>query len=401
MTMATILLTWELGGGLGHMMGLRPVADELSRRGHQVVAILRDLSAAHQVFADTNVRILQAPFKHERLRFIEPTCTFAQILHNIGYADAGELGTMSQAWRQIFEWLKPDLIMCDHSPTALLASRGIAMRRTLIGQGFAFPPDVTPLPNLRTWLRPDPMLLQAHETRVLISINAVLSRWGQPPLERITQLYHPVNDNFLLTYSELDVYPRPDEIRYWGALPVGGIGQLPDWPPGDGSRIFAYLKPFAALPHLLDALSRLPNPVLVYGDAISMQLRERFARSNVRFATGAVDMPRTAATCDLAILNATHATTVTMLLAGKPILQIPIYLEQALNALASVRLGAALSALPSNPQQVVGGLQTMLADGKYAAAARAFAARHADHDPVQHLEKLAQRAEELASRRDD
>jgi len=395
--MATILLTWELGGGLGHMMGLRPLAEQLVRRGHHVVAILRDLSITHQVFADLGVEILQAPFKHERMRHIEPTCTFAQVLYTVGFGEAGELATLAQAWRQMFEWLKPDLIVLDHSPTALLAARGLPARRALIGQGFAFPPDVARLPNLRTWLRPDPAPLQACEDRVLSNINNVLRSWGQAPLERVTQLYHPVDANFLLTFPELDVYPRPQGTRYWGALPPGGIGPPPEWPPGRGPRIFAYLKPFPALPQLLEAISGLPNPSLIFADGLSGQARERLSRPNVKFAAGAVDMPQTAAQCDLAILNGTHATTAAMLLAGKPVLQIPIFLEQALNAIASVKLGAAISALPTKPEQVVGGLQAMLADGKFAAAAQAFAARHAEHDAVGQLEQLIDRAVELAT----
>jgi hypothetical protein len=60
--MATILLAWELGGGLGHFMNLRPVADGLARRGHRVVAALRDLSSARRFLPNQDVTLLQAPF---------------------------------------------------------------------------------------------------------------------------------------------------------------------------------------------------------------------------------------------------------------------------------------------------------------------------------------------------
>jgi hypothetical protein len=74
--MATILLAWELGGGLGNFMNLGPLAEGLSRRGHRVVAVLRDLSAARQFLVDPAVDVLQAPFKRGRIRDIEPTCTW-------------------------------------------------------------------------------------------------------------------------------------------------------------------------------------------------------------------------------------------------------------------------------------------------------------------------------------
>jgi len=130
--MATILLTWELGGGLGHLMNLRPIAAELVRRGHRVFAALRDLSQAREMLGDSVV-FLQAPFKHQRMQEIHPCCTFAHILHNVGFCNVDELTTMTGAWRQLFEFVRPDLIVFDHSPTAPLAARGIPARKALIG----------------------------------------------------------------------------------------------------------------------------------------------------------------------------------------------------------------------------------------------------------------------------
>ena len=140
--MATILLAWELGAGLGHFMNLRPLAEGDVRRGHRVVAVLRDLSATRQFLTDPAVEILQAPFKHARIRDIEPTCTYAQILHNCGFGDAAELATMAEAWRKLYDFVRPDLIIFDHAPTALLASAGYPVRRALIGTGFFSPPDL-------------------------------------------------------------------------------------------------------------------------------------------------------------------------------------------------------------------------------------------------------------------
>jgi len=47
-----IVLTWELGGGLGHMMNLRPLAAELVARGHEVFIAAGDLSRAIDVLGD-------------------------------------------------------------------------------------------------------------------------------------------------------------------------------------------------------------------------------------------------------------------------------------------------------------------------------------------------------------
>src|SRR6266496_48209 len=46
------LLIWELGGGLGHMMNLRPLAAEMVARGHEVYLAAGDLTRAVDVFGE-------------------------------------------------------------------------------------------------------------------------------------------------------------------------------------------------------------------------------------------------------------------------------------------------------------------------------------------------------------
>ena len=114
-------------------IGARPGAlDEPSTRsprnwsaaGIGVLAALLHLSLAHEILGDVGVVFLQAPFKHQRMQEIHPCRTFAHILHNIGFSNVAELTTMTGAWRQLFEHVRPDLIVFDHSPTALLAASG-------------------------------------------------------------------------------------------------------------------------------------------------------------------------------------------------------------------------------------------------------------------------------------
>lgn len=394
--MATILLAWELGGGLGHLMNLRPIAGEMVRRGHRMVAALRDLSLAREILGESGVVFLQAPFKHGRMQGIDPICTFAQILHNIGFGKLDELTTMVGAWRELFNYVRPDLIIFEHSPTALLAASGNSARKAIVGNGFFSPPDVTPLPNLRTWFPAEPARLQADEAKVLANMNAALAGMPQPPLRRVAELFAAVDENFLLTFSELDCYVRPRGTEYWGAWSAN-MGEPPQWPPGIGRKVFGYLKPFPELHHLLRVLSRLPNPTLIYAPGIDPRLREQFRSAHLRYADAPVEMSQASRECDLAILNGTFATTTAMLLAGKPALHIPIFLEQATNALLVEKLGAGMCASPTNPAAIVAGLRTLLALDQYAQSARRFAARYASFDSHRQIDHIVTRIETLAN----
>lgn len=84
-----------------------------------------------------------------------------------------------------------------------------------------------------------------------------------------------------------------------------------------------------------------------------------------------------------------------MLLAGRPLLQLPLYLEQTLNAAATVRLGAALAARPTRPEEAAVKLMAMLSSARFAEAAARFAECHADFDPTAQVERALDRIEEL------
>ena len=85
--------------------------------------------------------------------------------------------------------------------------------------------------------------------------------------------------------------------------------------------------------------------------------------------------------------------------AGKPILQIPLVLEQRLTADAVVRLGAGERAAANDPAAVGEKLDAMLASDRYATAARSFAAKYVDFDPAAQVERMAARVEELLKER--
>ena len=97
-------------------------------------------------------------------------------------------------------------------------------------------------------------------------------------------------------------------------------------------------------------------------------------RRRFSFRPVELDMRCAAAECDLAILNGTHGSTVLTLLAGKPILQLPLVLEQELNARATVRLGAAQASLRAAQNALAAALSSMLQSDACAEAARHFAA---------------------------
>lgn len=392
--MTRVLFAWQLGGGLGHLGRMGPLMRGLAGSGHRLFAALQDLSRVRKVFGGIEVALLQAPFKASPARQrIDNPRTFADILHGTGFEDADELAALAEAWRHLYDFVRPDLIVFDHSPIALLAARGLQVRRLVIGNGFGCPEDVSPLPDLRPWL--PPQAEQDHrESRVLANANRAIQGWKAQPLDRVSQLYSEVDETLLLTVRELDHYPQRFEGRYYGGW-AGMAGKRPEWPAGNHPRVFAYLKPFPALPNLLKILNRLGCPTLAYVDGVGEHFRREFSSSTLRVEESPLDLSVVARECDFAILNGTHGATLAMLLEGKPILQLPFFLEQAITGKNTNRIGAGLTASLTDAREICDRLRELMCCEHYARAARRFAARYAADTPKARTSRITQTVSSL------
>lgn len=379
--MARILFTWELGGGMGHVAPYLALANGLRDKGHEVAFILRNLRLAETSLGQHDIPYFQAPVMLGKAENeVLTPYTFAQILHNVGYGDIRLLTGLAKGWRQIFELYRPDLIIYEHSPTALLASRDIACKKVIIGSGFFIPPDITPLPLLRTNPAPDMAAVAADEARILANINQVLNRLGGKPADRITQLYD-VDDKVITSFRELDHYQarQQEDVVYWGTS-RSGLGSEPIWPASQGKRIYAYLKPFNNLEPLLHHLQQLQASVIIFSPDLDEAIKQRFSSPTLFFSSSPLDLEKTASSCDMAITNSTHATIATFLLAGKPLLLLPIFLEQAILALNIERIGAGLCSTSPHPQDVINKLHMLLNEPRFTHAAERFAKQYESFD---------------------
>jgi hypothetical protein len=393
--MARVLLTWELGGALGHLMSLRPLAKSLSARGHKIFLAARDLSQVRRVFADIDLTLLQSPWNSRRFQIIQPVITYADMLLNVGFAEIEAVAGHVDAWRAMFELVQPDLLVCDHSPTALLAAKGSDFGVATAGTGFFCPVDESPLRHVRN-LAPElrPKALQ-HEQKLLDMLNELLKRRSLPSLQRVTQLYHDEKTrHFLLTFAELDHFPGRGGAKYWGTWPFGMSGE-PFVRPGTGPCIFAYLKPFEALTRVLADLTNAPFRTVAYVDALRESDRARFESEKLRLPKNPVNVSQAAANCDLALTNATHGTCIAMLLKGKPLVHVPHFLEQELFAATTERLGASVRARADEQGGTRRAVERVLSDRRYAAAAAGFAQRYKNHRFDQAADAIVDEMEQM------
>lgn len=172
--------------------------------------------------------------------------TYGHILLNMGDQDTEELGTLIEAWRNLLTLLQPDLLIFDHSPSAIIAARGMTIPQVTFGSGFFSPPPERPLPLMADWRPLSDRQRVDDEDKIVDTINMVLSRWAGPSLTGLADLFEDLNGNVLATWPEMDHYGERCGEEYFGTWSVPsrfhdcGINEC--WRGGKRKKLFAYLK---------------------------------------------------------------------------------------------------------------------------------------------------------------
>jgi len=377
--MAHIHLAWELGGGLGHAGRQKILTQTLLERGHRVSLSLRDLGHTQRLLESLPVPRFQAPlWLHRTAGMPENQASLAEILIPSGYLDAPGLDGLVCGWRSMLSSLKPDLVVGDYAPSALLAARSMGLPSASIGIGFYSPPAGRALPNLRPWERIGAERLAAAEDHVLRTANAVLARYRAPGHAHAGDLL--LGDvQLLCTWPELDHYGRPaSSVTWYGPNFLARTGTAPHWPAGSGPKVFAYLKrEHAQHAALLQALVDAGCRVACYLPEVASGMAPPVAGPNIAYARGPVSLEQAMSEADLCVCHGGEATIVQALLVGVPVLLLPMQLEQFLicQRVDAGGAGVNVARLPE-PLDWAAVVQQVLTQPRYRAAASAFAVRY-------------------------
>jgi len=388
---------WELGTSYGHISVLLPFARKLKQRGHDVVLVVRELHNVSNLPVE-GMTVLQAPIWLPPMHGLpEPPLNYSEILMRYGYFDADGLVGLVSAWRSTFELLGSDVIVADHSPTALLAARSMGLAATSLGSGFYCPPRRTPMPNMRAWLNVPRNRLENSDALVLDNMNKVLATRKIKPLASVSELFD-IAENFLCTFAELDHYAQREPARYWGACWNMEMGQEVAWPDGEGKRVFVYLNPQSRdFAKVLEAIAALGLRAIVCAPGISDNQRRQYENPRIIVSAKPFRLDRLLADCDLAIGYAGHAMTAGMLMAGVPLLLLPGQLEQFLLAARVEAMGAGVAVNPeSPPPDFVEVIRRMLDAPGYREMACLFAKKYAGFSQDEQQENIVARIEEIA-----
>lgn len=393
--MARIAFAWELGGEFGHAMACAGLARALHARGHRIAFMFREL---HQlsVLPDTSAYdVFQAPVSMREGQGAPLPVSFADILLGCGYDRAAHLAGLLGGWLALLRRWKPDLVVGDFAPTALLAARLMKTRRVAYGNGFAIPPRLAPLPAFRVDAPIAPERVAASDARALASVNEALARFGGAPLARLADQFE-TDEDFLTTFPELDAYGNRPSSGYWGPRFTADSGASVHWPAGSGKRVLVYVKRnLPQLDALIGALAAGPHRVAAFVPELDAGRVGALHGPRRIVSERPMRLAPLLAQCDLFV---SHGGDVCAgaLLSGVAQLVFPSQYEQSLMGARVQQLGAGLW-LPEKaaPEQVQSALRRILDVPHFIAAARAYAKRYPAYSPAEQQRRIVVRIEAI------
>jgi UDP:flavonoid glycosyltransferase YjiC (YdhE family) len=344
----TILCAWEIGGELGHISNFSAITKALELEGHHIVLAFKDFSRAYPFFKDTKAILMQAPVWLPKVTMQRPIACLADTLLCMGYREDEELDCLVQAWESIIALVKPDLIIFDYAPTAMLALVNNPLPKILIGTGFADPVTSRSIVDWRPYPTNDG-LVQRQEQMVLERINKVLGRRDKPELKHFTELF-AVDHTVISTFPELDLYRDRENATYSIGPSEKLVAEEVRFVSEDRPRILAYLKPgHPNINLLVAALAQCKASVFVACPKGSAQLFAPYVSDRFQFSLDLVDLQGAMGQVDLFVGHGNASSCKESLIAGNPMVILPIQLEQLLTGrkLQEAGFGVLVEKIPS------------------------------------------------------
>ncbi len=346
-----VVCVWEMGGNLGHLTNLKLFVDAALERGLQVSLVVRQLQHVATVFPNYTVDLWQAP--HLNLPYdgnAGPMVSYTDMVLSQAFASRDQLSTLLKAWDNIFSRLKPDLVIFDHAPTALIASVGQPWEKWAVGSGFLIPRSDVPYFGVFPDVPKNPQnsrRLQEVEQKALGLINDALRKRGLTSWNSLSLWFEQCDLQLLTSFPEADHFGARESGHYLGVDATTG-GREPAWgsPSADSRpRVFVYVNEFEGFYRLLDALCETADVIVYCKNANSKRIRSYEKRATI--SSNPFDMFSLLNSADYFVTNGNHSTCANALQSGIGQMVIPLQREQMLMGVRVKQAGRGLLVRPN------------------------------------------------------
>ncbi|WP_172200526.1 glycosyltransferase [Niveibacterium sp. COAC-50] len=248
----------------------------------------------------------------------------------------------------MLELVKPDLVVSDYAPGALIAAKALGVDTFSIGNGFTIPPAVRPSPVYFGQRQFAAEVLAQAEAPLISSINAALAAFSKVTVNSVSDLY-PARDCALLTWPQLDHHVQRPGARYFAQEYAEVRSASPPWPASGNVKVFVYCHPhYRHLAPLMAGLKHSGASCIVVAPEIPEAIAATFSGPTIKVVSQLVNIQSMISTADIVVTNG-HNTCAIALEQATPTIVLPMHTEQAIvgQRLASQNLGSVLAATPS------------------------------------------------------
>ena len=282
--------------------------------------------------------------------------SWEDLLWSLGYGSDIAVGACVKHWARIFDESKPDVVLADYAPIAMVVAKAMGIPVVEAGAGFCLPPRYAVGPAWLPYLlgrassaAPGGDLAQKRGQRIKIALNRAAETAGlRSNLSEFRDIYRIALHRCVMSTADLDHYRdhRQSDVLHLGPLSQRSFGLAPsfvaaEWmAKGDRrKRLLCYLK--AATPRLDELLSVLETDhglnVLIVGLDASTAKRSLKQGAPPKpylcFVSQPVDFVEALARADALLTNGGIHSLGNALLQGKECILIPAQAEQAAVAL--------------------------------------------------------------------
>jgi len=337
--MANILCAWEFGGGLGHLLQLIPVAENLAEAGHNILLAVPEPALALKLIKRAYVergaiKLVQGPtwaaISGINIQDV-PMQSMADVLGIFDFANGTKLKAIVDVWDNIIHSSRADLIVADSAPTLRLAA-GNKVPFVVIGNGYTIPPPHRRFPPIRPWESEITPSSRAKEDAILKAIHILQTQRSAVILPFVADLFHG-DQSFICTCPEFDPYAAyrlAPPLRPHNSPMITKRLAIKD---RQKERLFIYLpSQHPSLPEIFKALGRLKSEATAYIANADYDKLRSFAPSSVHILDCPARFEDVLGSCRILIHHAGLSTAYAAMQAGAPQILLPQNLEHFITA---------------------------------------------------------------------
>lgn len=362
-----VLVTWEFGGGLGHVARLSAVAQALINRGFTPILAVQRLDSLRAIHLDRlGCEFFQAPLWPGLLPGYADKgvgrITMGDMLAEYGFLRSATAEYLLRAWDHLFARINPVAVVADFAPASLLAARG-RIPTVSIGNGYTLPPAEA---DRFAILADDKDRPKHEEATVLEAVNKALARVGRQPLDRFPAVF-AADRTCVACFDELD--PFVAQRRTPNTEPF--LPESCKQSSGEGKELFAYFtEAVGDHPIILGAIetvARAGVPVRVHIPNLPGEAAGSLKASGAIVEPSAIPFHQIADRSAMILSHGGLGLASSAFVAGIPHIVVPLDLEKLAygRALERTGLGRNFKVSQSNPLEIAllaAAIQQTLAD---------------------------------------